>query len=69
MVTPLTQKYIQMTEEYTEYELREAEYLGLSVEAIRSIRKPNPRAPARRMRGNKYVKFPRRKEQDELATM
>ena len=69
MGIPLTLKYIQMTEEYTEYELREAEYLGLSVEAIREIRKKPPRAPARRMCGNKYVKFPRRKEQDELATM
>ena len=70
MVIPLTLKYTQMTmTQYTEYELREAEGLGLSVEAIRAIRRKPPRARPKRMRGNKYVKFYDRKEQDELVEM
>tara|TARA_R100000458_G_scaffold46923_1_gene45540 strand:- start:301 stop:474 length:174 start_codon:yes stop_codon:yes gene_type:complete len=36
----------------------EAAYLGLSVEALRSIRNyKKKRTPRRKVRGNKYVKF------------
>ena len=36
----------------------EAAYLGLSVEALRSIRNyKKKRTPGRKIRGNKYVKF------------
>lgn len=37
----------------------EADYLGLSVRALRAIRQPQKRVrqPAKRTPGNKYVKF------------
>jgi len=39
----------------------EAQYLGLSMEALREIRMPQRkfRNYQKRMRGNKYVKFPK----------
>jgi hypothetical protein len=42
-----------------EYEAVEAEFLGISVECLRAIRKPPEkwRRPAKRLKGNKYVKF------------
>lgn len=41
-----------------EYEEVEANFLGISVECLRSIRREGqPRQPAKRLKGNKYVKF------------
>ena len=42
-----------------EYEAVEAEFLGISVECLRAIRTPPKkwRRPAKRLKGNKYVKF------------
>jgi hypothetical protein len=41
------------------FEEVEADYIGISVEALREIRKPlrKFRNYAKRMKGNKYVKF------------
>jgi len=41
------------------FEEVEADYIGISVEALREIRKPLRRFRnyAKRMKGNKYVKF------------
>ena len=52
-------RYVMADLTREEYEAVEAEFLGISVECIRAIRTPPKkwRRPAKRLKGNKYVKF------------
>ena len=52
-------RYVMADLTREEYEAVEAEFLGISVECLRAIRTPPKkwRRPAKRLKGNKYVKF------------
>ena len=52
-------RYVMVDLTREEYEAVEAEFLGISVECLRAIRKPPEkwRRPSKRLKGNKYVKF------------